>query len=539
MSFPREILKTRAPAGSSSTALARVFTDEEDHAFVQHRLGLLYGLLGGIVSGFYAIGVVLMRLGMPEQFWKIHLSPAKLLHLIVGPALIGIGIVCRRPRLLPRWLLSAFDTVGLFKVVGAAGLMIAFTPPTGIHAEFMILPAVALAGTLRAALVPSPPRWTALVVALDAASAPFTSYMATLRMGADAYPPFGRLVVAIFTTSWSVVTVVAAYLIARMVYGLRSEVKSATKLGQYTLEEKIGEGGMGVVYRARHALLQRPTAVKLLSPDRTEPHAVKRFEREVQLTSMLSHPNTVAIYDFGHTRQGVFYYAMEHLDGMSLHELVERDGPQSVARVIHILAQIAGALGEAHGVGLVHRDVKPANIFLCERGGMPDFVKVLDFGLVKHAGKTDPALSSTTAIAGTPHYMAPESILEPATVDGRVDVYALGAVGYYLLTGRTPFDGTNLVEICSHHLHTKPEPPSTRVKTPIDSRLEALLLACLEKDRERRPSNGADVLAPLGELARAHPWDLEAARTWWDRHRASRPMDADVADPTVTSSVSP
>jgi serine/threonine-protein kinase len=369
---------------------------------------------------------------------------------------------------------------------------------------------------LRAAIVPSPPRWTALVAAVSAIPAPFAAYVTAIHDPGWTSSLATPRLLTIGATFWGVIVTVMAWVIAKVVYGLRAEVKKATRLGQYTLEEKIGEGGMGVVYRARHALLRRPTAIKLLSPDRASLQDVRRFEREVQLTSMLTHPNTVAVYDFGHTHDGVFYYAMEHLDGISLHDLVERDGQQSPGRVIHILMQLAGALAEAHAVGLVHRDVKPANVFLCERGGIPDFVKVLDFGLVKHAGKTDPTMSRVDAITGTPHYMAPESITAPETVDARVDIYAVGAVGYYLLTGDTVFEGNNLVEICSHHLHSSPEPPSRR-SSEISPALEKVILQCLEKSREARPASAGALI----ELLRACPsnWDTTTAQRWWKAHR--------------------
>lgn len=216
-------------------------------------------------------------------------------------------------------------------------------------------------------------------------------------------------------------------------------------------------------------------------------------------------------------------------------DLVERDGPQPAGRVIHILSQLASALEEAHAVGLVHRDVKPANVFLCQRGGLPDFVKVLDFGLVKHTGQADPTLSRADAIAGTPHYMAPESIKEPGSVDARVDVYALGAVGYFLLTGTTPFGGNNLVEICSHHLHTTPEPPSSRLGHPVPELLEKLILECLEKDRAHRPTSARTVVELLRECHGEDDWDLAAAAEWWRRERAGA-SDEKPTSPSKTPS---
>ncbi len=284
-------------------------------------------------------------------------------------------------------------------------------------------------------------------------------------------------------------------------------------LGAYRLDEKIGEGGMGVVYKASHALLQRPAAVKLLSPERAGERDRKRFEREVQLTSKLTHPNTISIYDFGRTPAGTFYYAMEYVDGCDLQTLVEQHGPQDPARVAHLLAQLTGALLEAHRVGLIHRDVKPANVMLCERGGIADVVKVLDFGLIKELDRTDAADGDEHCVVGTPLYLAPEALVSPESVDARSDLYAVGAVGYFLLTGTTPFTGASLLEVCEQHLHSTPEAPSSRLGAPIPHELEALILACLAKDPNDRPQSAAAVQSALVELAAR--WTPTNAAAWW------------------------
>ncbi|HWM88435.1 MAG TPA: serine/threonine-protein kinase [Kofleriaceae bacterium] len=282
----------------------------------------------------------------------------------------------------------------------------------------------------------------------------------------------------------------------------RGEVREGRRLGPYTLMEKLGEGGMGVVYRARHQSMTRPTAIKLLPPGRFGAEGLARFEREVQLTSRLSHPNTVRIFDRGVTADGISYYAMEHLDGASLAEVVEQGGPMSASRVIRILDQIAGALAEAHGIGLIHRDIKPANIILTEGGAV---AKLVDFGLVKEIGvdsdSTAPALTHAAAFAGTPLYMAPEAITSPDEVDGRTDLYALGAVGYFLLTGRDVFVGRNVLEVCSHHLRSQPVPPSLRLGAPIPAALEALILSCLEKEPSRRPADATALQAALRAIS--------------------------------------
>ncbi|HEY3496311.1 MAG TPA: serine/threonine-protein kinase [Polyangiaceae bacterium] len=272
------------------------------------------------------------------------------------------------------------------------------------------------------------------------------------------------------------------------------------RIGPYTLEEKIGEGGMGVVYRARHELLDRPAAIKLLAPGREREEDVKRFEREVRITSLLTHPNTIAVYDFGRTKEGAFYYAMEYVEGLDLQALVEAEGPQSPARVAHLLAQLAGALDEAHSAGLVHRDVKPANLMVCARGRANDVLKVLDFGLVKSESSSDIDQDEARRVIGTPLYLSPESITAPESLDARSDLYALGAVGYFLLTGVPPFSGTSLIDVCVRHLHEPPRPPSER-RAGIPRALEALILACLAKSPDRRPESAAAVRLALLDLA--------------------------------------
>ena len=318
---------------------------------------------------------------------------------------------------------------------------------------------------------------------------------------------------------------------------MREAVIAAGQLGQYALEEKIGEGGMGSVYRARHAMLRRPTAVKLLEPGKTTEISVARFEREVQLTSQLNHPNTITVYDYGRTAEGVFYYAMEFLEGFSLDVLVQRFGPQPDGRVIQILSQVCGSLREAHSAKLIHRDIKPANIMLTRRGGACDFVKLLDFGLVKavdsHKMQT---LTAADAITGTPLYMAPETIQDAEGCDARGDLYALGAVGYYLLTGRPVFDTGGVLEIMRAHVETQPIAPSKRLARPMSRELEHLLLKCLEKSPADRPQSAAEMAQALAACVPEQPWTAADAEQWW------RGQDQTVAgDPssTVTQDLQP
>ncbi len=309
---------------------------------------------------------------------------------------------------------------------------------------------------------------------------------------------------------------------------IRRRMKAAVdrverRLGQYHLQRKIGEGGNGAVYRARHALLRRPTAVKLMNAAFARSDAARRrFEHEVQSTSNLSHPNTIAIYDYGSTPDGTLYYAMELLNGSTLEEVVRFNGPLPAGRVIHVLEQMAGSLAEAHDKGLIHRDVKPSNVILCERGGLFDTVKLLDFGLVQEAegiqagDRGDPS----DVLIGTPLYMAPELIRHPGSASPRSDLYAVGCVGYYLLTGRTVFEGGSATEICASHLHDAPVPPAERAGLPVPADLEELILACLEKDPQRRPASAAELRAQLLACGDAGRWTQADARAWWIEHPA-------------------
>jgi serine/threonine protein kinase len=317
------------------------------------------------------------------------------------------------------------------------------------------------------------------------------------------------------------------------------------QLGQYTLEEKIGEGGMGVVYRARHALMRRDTAVKLLLPDRADPDSIQRFEREVCLTCQLSHPNTIQVFDYGHTPDGIFYYAMEYLTGLNLHNLIAQYGPQPEARVIYILTHVCDALAEAHAMGLVHRDIKPANVFLCDRGGIPDFVKVLDFGLVREfrSGKRDggDANSSAQGAEGTPSFMPPEVIGNSSLSDPRSDIYSLGALGYCLLTGKYVFAADSLQSLYEKHLKETPIPPGQRTSNPISHELEETILRCLEKEPNLRPESALELRALLMTSPHASDWNLRARSEWWARHRgrissgptAKVPSDSTHLDATV------
>ena len=431
---------------------------------------------------------------------------------------LAVWRVARGRKVLSPPVLQWLDVVGTLGICWAFAAMGHYAvQPYGF---FTALLAVTHVSISRAMIVPSVPKRTVWLAASSFAAIVLSSTVVPLPLEmVQGGATRGRsLLTAVL---WSTAGVAVATVASRVIYGLRQIAHQARQLGQYALEEKIGEGGMGEVYRASHAMLRRPTAVKLLTGDGSDSQ-LHRFEKEVQVTARLTHPNTISIYDYGRTPDGVFYYAMELLDGLTLEQLVQRDGPQPAGRVIHLLRQVCAALREAHGVGLIHRDIKPANIHLCRRGDVPDFVKVLDFGLVRQVKSSgDVSQSNVNAVVGTPLYMSPEAILTPDRIDTRADIYGLGGVAYHLVTGAPPFEGKTVVEILAHHLHSTPPPPSQRRPVPDD--LERVILSCLAKDPSDRPQSAEALSESLARCRDAETWTEADARAWWlRRDEASR-----------------
>ncbi len=296
---------------------------------------------------------------------------------------------------------------------------------------------------------------------------------------------------------------------------LARRIEHERRLGQYTLEGKLGEGAMGTVYRASHAMLRRPTALKMLRPDAMNEESLARFEREVQLMSQLHHPNTVQIYDYGRTPEGVFYYVMEYLRGLTLADILDIEGKLPAARVIFILQRLAAVLEEAHGIGLIHRDIKPLNILLCRAGIQADIVKLLDFGLVKDVRTQDEIeLTSPELVGGTPPYIAPERLRDPRSGDPRCDLYSLGGVAYNLLSGKPVFEGSSAMEICYKVLQQDPVPVSDLVpEAPPE--LAELVMQCLEREPDDRPDGAGEIIERLEALSLHHRWGMTEAREWW------------------------
>jgi hypothetical protein len=298
---------------------------------------------------------------------------------------------------------------------------------------------------------------------------------------------------------------------------LQRQASAARLLGQYRLTQRLGTGGMGEVYLAEHLLLRRPCAIKLIRPERAgDLKNLLRFEREVQVTATLTHPNTVQVFDYGHAEDGTFYYVMEYLPGVNLEELVKQHGRLPPERAVHLLRQVCGALHEAHAVGLIHRDIKPSNIIACERGGQHDVAKLLDFGLVRwHGLGGDPDnLTQEGAVAGTPAYMSPEQAAGPEHLDCRSDIYSLGALGYFLLTGQPPFAGRSSVQMLAAHLYESPLPlTNDRPDVPVE--LQAIVLRCLAKDPAERFPNAQSLEKALAGCPTVGQWTEEEASYWW------------------------
>ena len=366
---------------------------------------------------------------------------------------------------------------------------------------------------------------------------PNTLRRAAVVIAIIALAPLGALVMMIWNepcvaqliTADDITNVVLMFLVAAVasVFGvdtigtLRREAFEARQIGQYHLKRRIGAGGMGEVHLAEHSLMKRPCVIKLIRPDKTDdPRVLKRFQREVRATAKLSHWNTVEIFDYGVSEDGVFYYVMEYLPGMSLAELIEQHGPTPPARAIHFLRQACDALSEAHGAGLIHRDIKPGNIFAARRGGVYDVAKLLDFGLVKPSADEQQSIQLTTegSITGSPLYMSPEQAMADSTPDARSDIYSLGAVGYFLLAGRPPFEGTRPLKVIFAHAHEEVVRPSQHVPT-IPADLEAVIVRCLAKRPEERFPDTAALGAALAACRDADGWSRQDARRWWQANR--------------------
>ncbi|HEY5926538.1 MAG TPA: protein kinase [Kofleriaceae bacterium] len=506
-------------------------SDEESRAYLQTRLTLLYRLMFWAYVLLVASQAVLWETN--HEMADLRPANQNAIYVAAVTALVAMAVLWRVV-LVRRHLsfavlhfLDYFYAFGSGVVLGMCALFAYDYPPS--HYITLIYAYVAVFA--RTIIVPSSGRHTLVAGAL--LFAPIV--IAAIVLGAGYAVMAPGHVLAIGATLLSGVAIVLAAAGSEIIYGLRRQVSAAQQLGSYKLVRKIGEGGNGAVYLAHHIMLRRPTAVKLLLPDRVGAENLERFEREVQHMSQLTHPNTVAVFDYGRSPDGVFYYAMEYLGGgIDLEHLVRRHGPQPCGRVAQILAQVCGALGEAHDNKIIHRDIKPANIILCERGGMPDVAKVVDYGLVKEITANG---SNSTQILGTPAYVAPEAITDPDTVGPAGDLYALGAVGYFLLTGRRVFEGKTAVDICIQHVTAEPRPPSQLAVTFIQPELEAVLMKCLAKKPSERYGSAVELAEAIRALPATKDWDLPEARTWWREFRTAEHAATTAPSSTLTITV--
>ncbi|HEX6081215.1 MAG TPA: serine/threonine-protein kinase [Methylomirabilota bacterium] len=438
-----------------------------------------------------------------------------------APGVLGIVVAVALAAVIRRVPPARAMTLGLvFEIVSSYAIAAAeFGDPSGLeaHQGYMGLSWVAVWVVLFTIVVPTSPR-QALLAALASVSSVSVVIGTLIAVGATSLRPppalffFGLIFPYLLVAGM-------AWVGARVVYHLGTEVRRARELGSYHLEEKLGEGGMGEVWRARHRMLARPAAIKLIraSSAGVSDQAARRFEREAQVIARLRSPHTVELFDFGIAADGGFYYAMELLDGLDAESLLRRFGPLPPERVIYLLRQVCHSLSEAHASGLVHRDIKPANVFLCRYGEEFDFVKVLDFGIVRAArGAAETSVVETheERIEGTPAFMAPEQAMG-GPVDRRADIYATGCLAYWLLTGGLVFTAENPIALLMRHAHAPPEPPSSRGPGPIPRALDDLVLACLAKDPDQRPQSARELALRLAEVDGLEEWTQQRAREWW------------------------
>jgi serine/threonine-protein kinase len=490
-------------------------SEAESRVYLQSRLTLLFRLM------FWSFVALLAFLEVLYTAFDIAPKYNSYVYLISAGGLAIMAFLWRVLLVRRKLTLEQLHGIDLFYVVGtgtvfAASAAIAFDfKPSA----YTCLTYQCFAVLTRSLIVPSTGRRTMITSALSFLPMGATAVLLSFVLPVEQDVPPAPFIVGFVVVGGVAVIVSAAG--SQIIYGLRRQARVAQQLGQYTLVRKIGEGGMGAVYLAHHVMLRRPTAVKLLLPDRLGSDAIERFEREVQHMSQLSHPNTVVVFDYGRSPDGEFYYAMEYLGGgIDLERLVRLHGPQPSGRVAHILAQVCGALQEAHDRGLIHRDIKPPNIILCERGGMPDVAKVVDFGLVKEL--TADSGASMQLVMATPAYIAPEHVADPGAIGPATDIYALGAVGYFLLTGQRVFEGKTAVDVCLQHATAVPVPPSERAPVPVAPALEAIVLRCLAKRPADRFASAAELGTALRAVAPGNDWDLARARAWWrERDTAS------------------
>jgi serine/threonine-protein kinase len=486
------------------------------------------GIMSLVAAGLWIVGTILGRLAMRSMQGDDSSGFAPTLGDAIAAASVLASLLLffytRRANRNPRRIL---DLGLVYMVLTSLALGLTFhsgpiLPTRTVSPEISWIGAVIL---MFSAIVPST-RTKTLFAGLVAAS---MNPVGMLWARAEGFWDFGPASNALLMHYPDYLLVGVAVVISHVVTTLGRKVAKAREMGSYQLGELLGRGGMGEVYKASHRMLARPAAIKLIRPDvfgvngpAAAARAIERFRREAEAAAHLRSPHTVDLYDFGVTGDQTFYLVMEFLDGMDLESLVRQHGPMPAARVIHVLRQVCDSLDEAHARGLVHRDIKPANIHLGRVGRREDFVKVLDFGLVKTASmRVEPSLATIDGlIIGTPAYMPPEMALGE-DVDGRADLYALGCVAYYLLTGAQVFSGDTVLKVITQHIQAVPVAPSQRTELPIPAKLEQIVLACLAKKPGDRPQTARELAQALDSID-ATAWSEEEAGRWWRQHHPSR-----------------
>jgi serine/threonine-protein kinase len=487
--------------------------------------GLVYA--GGFTVGFPGWLLFDISAGVERPYWGLRVT-VNLLAIALG---LGMFILVRYSKLRPRLLLD----IGLvFLVLGS--FFLSMTEFWGAWPEwsddvlsgFLGVPWECCWIITFALLAPNTPGKTLIAALAAASTAPFVFLLSKAVGATSAEAPVSYLFGYFLLSTYLCAGV--AFLISIAMNKLARQLKKARDVGSYKLVRRFGAGGMGEVWVAQHKMLARPAAVKLIKPEalgsdeRSRRMAVLRFRREAQATAALTSYHTIDLYDYGATEDGSFYYVMELLRGMSLDSLIDRFGPVSSGRVVHLMRQVCHSLGEAHANGLIHRDIKPANIFVCRIGPSfdYDFIKLLDFGLVKarEAEEGGTELTAEGLTTGTPAYMAPEMATGKGTIDGRADIYCLGCVGYWLLTGQRVFDGESALGTVVAHVQEQPLPPSERTELEIPAELELIILRCLEKDPAERPQTATELDELLAACGSISEWGNEQAREWWNLHAA-------------------
>jgi serine/threonine-protein kinase len=512
--------------------------------FIQRRIALFAKIVALIAFAFDVLGLAVGSVLGHERLVDLLYAQGQIALAAATLLVASIWLLCARVRLPLTWL-GMLDGLGLIGCCTAWAFFILPGSFESIHPAMMAMTLTVLA---RAIVVPSKAARTLRITV--AALVPLLAMLWWWIGKPDPLtgePPerVHALVVTSYQVLWAVAAITMATITSRVIYGLRQSVREAHEVGNYTLEEKLAAGGMGEVWRARHRFLARDAAVKLIRRgSRADPETLlRRFEREAHATAALRSPHTVQLYDFGQAEDGTLYYVMEMLVGVDLETLVSRYGPVPAERAIHILKQVCHSLSEAHQNGLTHRDIKPANIFVSGIGTELDFAKVLDFGLVRvqddRPSSEQVKLTADGSTSGTPAYMAPEIVVGDESYDHRVDIYSVGCVAYWLLTGKLVFQGDTAMKMMVEHARTVPPRPQTRTELPIPPALEQIIMDCLEKDPARRPATAAELALRLGAVDVPQAWTAERAERWWRAHQPQQVQARPVAEVLLSREAAP